>query len=105
MWYTLTIDSSGQAINDRCMTDTIIGKRVATKSSDSRNEYVKRTIHNNAVLIIDNIMSFWKTNYQMPVLCNLSIVNNKCLHLIVFYQVKWLPFYWSNSNKATSSRY
>lgn len=34
----LTIDSNGQPISDKCIIDTIVGKRVTTKSVDSINE-------------------------------------------------------------------
>lgn len=48
--FSLTTDSNGQPISDKCIIDTIIGYRVTTKSVDSINEYVRRTVLNSVVL-------------------------------------------------------
>jgi len=56
----LTRDNNGQPISDKCIIDTIIGKRVTTKDDDSINEYESKTALNNAVLNTVVITSFCK---------------------------------------------
>lgn len=53
------MDNSGQPISDKWIVDTIIGNRITTKSFDSTNEYVKRTMLNNEVFNTFTITSFY----------------------------------------------
>lgn len=54
------MDSNGQPISDKCIIETITGKRVVIISFDSINEYVTRAILINALLIIDAMTCFCK---------------------------------------------
>lgn len=48
----LTIDNKGHPISDKCIIDTIIGNRIATKSFDSIKEYARKATLNNAVFTV-----------------------------------------------------
>lgn len=93
----LTIDNNGQPISDKCITETIIGKRVLTKSFDSINEYVRRVILINAVLSIDVMTSFCKLEFiQTRLLIDIANKDVGC---------QKLPFCLNSTNTAINKMY